>query len=80
PPCSTKLVNKDKSLSHETAPLDLPPTPWTSAPLGRKVLPLLPTPPPRDMISITSSRWRAIPLPPWSIRPAGTILKFFICS
>ena len=61
PPCSTKWVRLAKSLSQETAPEDFPFTPCTTADFGLKVEPFVPTPPPRLMISMTSSRCFAKP-------------------
>src|SRR3989344_579180 len=51
PPCSINPVTKLYKDAHETAPDDLPFTPFTYAYLGRRVDTLIPTPPPLDMIS-----------------------------
>src|SRR5699024_6314553 len=61
PPCSTRCVNSAISFNQLTAPDDLPLTPRAIALRGRSVLPLVPTPPPLLIISITSLRCSPIP-------------------
>src|SRR5262249_31392411 len=52
PPCSINPVTKEYSAPHETDPDDRPFTPFTYEGRRHKLLTLMPTPPPRDMISI----------------------------
>ncbi len=61
PPCSTKWVNSARSCNQDTEPLDFPLTPFANAFFGRSVEPLVPTPPPRAIISITSALCLARP-------------------
>src|SRR3712207_1399825 len=53
PPCSIHPVTKGKSPPQETEPLGRPLTPFTYAWRGRSEERLIPTTPPRDMISIS---------------------------
>src|ERR1044071_8913459 len=56
PPCSINPVTNEYSAPHETEPDERPLTPFTSECRGRRLLTLIPTPPPRDMISIIWER------------------------
>src|SRR5699024_268105 len=76
PPCSTRCVSFAISSSQETDPDDFPFTPRASVSLGRNVDPFVPTPPPRDIISITSFLCSDIPSLEYLIKCITQQLKY----